>query len=187
MRKVTIKSATVRDLERPWKEIELTEEAIRKLPPGRETDALVAEHVFGCKPVKDDLPNPVKIRSGNPVLTISYQVRCRCSGKPKGPHGEQPGYDAIIAFYSTHMEDAWSVWEKIKTPGSAIVYQGARMQKPKGGGEIWSYAVRIKHAKKGAPYECSADTLSLTICRAALLAKAKRGTAMRKKKRKALG
>lgn len=60
----------------------------------REIDALVAEHVMGRVPLKDNKPEHGK-----------YHGECHC------------GFDPHLQYYSSSIEAAWSVVEKMKELG----------------------------------------------------------------------
>jgi hypothetical protein len=121
---------------------------------GRELDALVAEKVMGCSPVKGTACHC----GGYPNKHHNMSKQ----GYPHDPHANIHGPTRELAYYSTDIAAAWLVVEKFEYVQLEIMKDGVDC-------EIWKSTNR--------PFEewtpvstASADTAPLAICEAALAA-----------------
>lgn len=114
------------------------------MKPGRELDALVAEHVMGLEPWPEQLPS----------------WKCKAFKAKHVPHG-QKAKPCIPPEYSTNIAAAWKVIEKIKTSESWLaIWQTIDTGK-------WYIELQLDDGTKiGWANDC--DTAPQAICLAAL-------------------
>jgi len=124
---------------------ETTKEEILAMEPGRELDALVAEHVFGWIPIVNYKSGTLEWRrySANGSLTV-----CPSHWKTTQPPA-----------YSTDIEEAWEMLEKLG---------GGWIAKDSDGHEAGIYCNNQYRSEWIASCQRSAPE---AICKAALLAK----------------
>lgn len=132
---------------------------------GRELDAEIAEKVFGCKVKRPPTPGELEGLS-----QADYEKRrretgyhCECPGRP---HTIDDGdyYGTDIKEYSTRIQDAWEVVEKLGLLNQASEYNGLQLWRDTSG--MWHVGDFDSGLGK---VEVCAETPSLAICRAALL------------------
>lgn len=113
----------------------ILETQILNMQAGKEIDAMIAEKVFGLKFTKP---------------THGTCCTCQICGW---------NYDDCICGWSTNLEKAWEVLEKM---GDSFSIDNTA---PETG-----ISVRIFRGKGFQNYEATADTFELAVCRCALLA-----------------
>jgi len=128
-----------------------TREQILNEPAGRQMDEWVAEYVMGW-----ELSPPL---GHDPTTKITYMV------------GEPPDIAFVEIFMpSKKMESAWDVVEKLKELGFSII----RLSTGDMMGDLWQCHIADAYREIANPgdkdYYANAETPSLAICKAALLA-----------------
>lgn len=125
----------------------MTAQQIDEMPAGREIDLLIAEQLFGWR--------DLEWREEKNIHELGVRT-----WSPTGYYGKGPQHECYLTHrYSTKIEDAWLVVEKLRERISDEILLGYGCDKAIG---LWACAFGI--------YEVTADTAPLAICRAALKA-----------------
>lgn len=123
----------------------------------RKIDALIAEHVMGCK-VYEVLDYGVE---GN------RWFRCDCPGAnsiDERPHANSDSFDGEIKIYSSDIYAAWDVAEKLRAEGLYFEIHNDKAE--------WSLTGYDGYnAERKSGVDGSARTAPLAICLAALKSK----------------
>ena len=122
---------------------------------GRELDALIAKKVFGCPVVyKDDRP------------------WCGCKDEEHATWWHEIKHD--LKWYSTDLEEAWEVVEKIKRDHAKDPYGDDFFLRQDGAKWVAGFGTDAPHENFGSDpdSEGTADTVPHAICLAALKAHA---------------
>lgn len=131
----------------------------RDLQPGRELDALIAEHVMGFR--REKAPKDYYGEHGGTDVLVPLDVDHQNWHYP--PKGRIP-LTFFVPDYSTELTAAWQVWEKMRTwrtpsPMPAVV----ALKTPAESGAAFVCAVMTD-----SMYYGHADTAPHAICLAAL-------------------